>query len=369
MIAGTAVAADMPGKGVSVQPLKSSIAEETFQTVLVMKALEELGYDVQPIKEVEYAAAHVAIGNGDGTFLADHWDPLHVDFFNKAGGDKKIYREGVYSPGALQGYLIDKKTADKYGITNIGQLKDPKLAKLFDSNGDGTADLSGCNPGWGCEKVIEHQLDAFDLRKTVTHNQGSYSAIIADAIARYQAGEPILYYTWTPYWISGVLVPGKDVVWLNVPFSSLPGARKDVDTSLPDGSNYGFQANDQRIIANLEFAKANPAAAKLFSIMKVSANDISAQNLRHARRPRSRLPTSTVMPTPGSRRTARRSTAGSRKPARRPSKSVHDDIHGDGLAPSPFLSFVKPLYPRATRKAPAPSTSEQGFFVVRQHVA
>ena len=280
LIAGTAVAADMPGKGVTVQPLKSSIAEETFQTVLVMKALEELGYTVEPIKEVEYAAAHVAIGNGDGTFLADHWDPLHVDFFNKAGGDKKIFREGVYSPGALQGYLIDKKTSDKYGITNIGQLKDPKLAKLFDSNGDGTADLSGCNPGWGCEKVIEHQLDAFGLRKTVTHNQGSYSAIIADAIARYQAGQPILYYTWTPYWISGVLVPGKDVVWLNVPFSSLPGARKDVDTSLPDGSNYGFQANDQRIIANLEFAKANPAAAKLFSIMKLSANDISAQNLR-----------------------------------------------------------------------------------------
>jgi glycine betaine/proline transport system substrate-binding protein len=49
---------------------------------------------------------------------------------------------------------------------------------------------------------------------------------------------------------------------------------------LPDGSNYGFQANNQRIIANKEFAEANPAAAKLFSIMKLSANDISAQNLR-----------------------------------------------------------------------------------------
>jgi glycine betaine/proline transport system substrate-binding protein len=49
---------------------------------------------------------------------------------------------------------------------------------------------------------------------------------------------------------------------------------------LPDGSNYGFQANDQRIVANREFAEANPAAAKLFELMRVSANDISAQNLR-----------------------------------------------------------------------------------------
>lgn len=278
-VAGSALAQDMPGEGVTVTPLKSSIAEETFQTLLVMKALEELGYDVEDISELEYAAAHVAIGNGDGTFLADHWDPLHIDFFNAAGGDEKIYRKGVYSPGALQGYLIDKKTADEHNITDIGMLKDPEIAALFDNNGDGKADLTGCTPGWGCEQVIEHQLDAFELRDTVTHNQGSYSAIIADTITRYENGEPILYYTWTPYWVSGVLVPGEDVVWLEVPFSSLPGERADVDTALPDGSNYGFQANDQRIVANAEFAEANPAAAKLFEIMELSANDISAQNL------------------------------------------------------------------------------------------
>ncbi|WP_435685833.1 glycine betaine/L-proline ABC transporter substrate-binding protein ProX [Sedimenticola selenatireducens] len=279
-LGGTSLAADLPGKGVEVQPLKSSIAEETFQTLVVMKALEALGYEVKPIKEIEYAAGHIAIANGDATFLADHWDPLHVDFYNKAGGDEKLYREGVYSGGALQGYLIDKKTADKYGIKNVAQLKDPKIAKLFDSNGDGKADLAGCNPGWGCEKVIEHHLDAYGLRDTVVHNQGSYGAIIADTIARYKQGDSIFYYTWTPYWVSGVLVPGKDVVWLQVPFSSLPGARENVDTSLPDGSNYGFQANTQRIIANRAWAEANPAAAKLFSIMQLSNNDISAQNLR-----------------------------------------------------------------------------------------
>lgn len=279
-LGGTTLAADLPGKGIEVQPLKSSIAEETFQTLVVMKALEALGYEVKPIKEIEYAAGHIAIANGDATFLADHWDPLHVDFYNKAGGDEKLYREGVYSGGALQGYLIDKKTADKYGIKNVAQLKDPKIAKLFDSNGDGKADLAGCNPGWGCEKVIEHHLDAYGLRDTVVHNQGSYGAIIADTIARYKQGDSIFYYTWTPYWVSGVLVPGKDVVWLQVPFSSLPGARENVDTSLPDGSNYGFQANTQRIIANRAWAEANPAAAKLFSIMQLSNNDISAQNLR-----------------------------------------------------------------------------------------
>ncbi|MEF1312135.1 glycine betaine/L-proline ABC transporter substrate-binding protein ProX, partial [Vibrio mytili] len=195
------VAEDLPGKGVSVQPVQSTVAEETFQTLIVNRALEELGYDVKPTKEVDYNVAYTSIAEGDATFLAVYWYPLHSGKYEMAGGDDKFFTKGEYISGAAQGYLIDKKTAEKYNITNIGQLKDPKIAKLFDANDDGKADLTGCNPGWGCEMVIEHQLDSFGLRDTVTHNQGNYAAIIADTISRYKKGDPILYYTWTPYWV------------------------------------------------------------------------------------------------------------------------------------------------------------------------
>ncbi|WP_432288488.1 glycine betaine ABC transporter substrate-binding protein [Aminobacter sp. BA135] len=39
-------------------------------------------------------------------------------------------------------------------------------------DGNGKADLYGCEPGWGCERVIEHQLDAYGLRDTVEEKQG-----------------------------------------------------------------------------------------------------------------------------------------------------------------------------------------------------
>ncbi len=269
----------LPGEGISVQPVQSTVAEETFQTLIVNRALEALGYDVKDTKEVDYNVAYTSIAKGDATFLAVGWFPLHADKYTMSGGDEKFYRQGNYVSGAAQGYLIDKKTADKYGITNIGQLKDPKLAKLFDANDDGKADLTGCNPGWGCEMVIEEQLNAFELRDTVAHNQGNYAAIIADTISRYKKGDPILYYTWTPYWVSGVLVPGKDVVWLEVPFSALPGERKNVDTTLANGKNYGFEMNSMRIVANKAFAEKNPAAAKLFEVIKLNINDVSAQNM------------------------------------------------------------------------------------------
>jgi len=143
-------AADLPGKGITVKPAQSTISEETFQTLLVSRALEKLGYTVEKPSEVDYNVAYTTIAGDDATFIATNWQPLHDDMYKAAGGDNKFYRQGTYVSGAAQGYLIDKKTADQYHITNIEQLKDPKLAKLFDTNGDGKADLTGCTPGWGC---------------------------------------------------------------------------------------------------------------------------------------------------------------------------------------------------------------------------
>ena len=266
---------DKPGAGISIKGFHSPIAEEKFQTLILSRALEELGYDVQPILEVEYNAGYTAIAQNDIQWAAISWDPLHNDMFKNSGGGDTIIKLGKYISGAAQGYLMDKVTAEKYNIDTIDDLKDPKLAKLFDVTGDGKADLTGCQPGWGCEAVINHQLDAFDLRDTVNHVQGSYAAIISDTITRYKAGEPIVYYTWTPYWVSGVLVPNKDVVWLQVPHSAHP---QGTDTQLSNGENYGFNVNSERVIVNKAFAEANPAIKALFEVARLDINAVSAEN-------------------------------------------------------------------------------------------
>lgn len=277
LLTTAATAADLPGKGVTVQPIQSTISEETFQTLLVNKALEKLGYTVQETREVDYNVAYTTLAAGDATFMAVNWQPLHDDMYDAAGGDKLFYRQGDYVSGAAQGYLIDRKTAEQHHITNVEQLKDPEIAKLFDANGDGKADLAGCTPGWGCEAALNAQLKAYDLTNTVTHNQGNYAAMMADTITRYKEGKPILYYTWTPYWVSDVLVPGRDVLWLQVPFSVVPG-EPNGSTKLPNGKDYGFKVNTMHIVANRAWAEKNPAAAKLFAIMKLPLKDINAQN-------------------------------------------------------------------------------------------
>ncbi|MPS93650.1 glycine betaine/L-proline ABC transporter substrate-binding protein ProX [Comamonas sp.] len=277
--AGRKVTGDaLPGTGITVLPVKSALAEENFQTLLVMKALRQLGYTVKPWEELDYPLIHLSVANGDATFMANHWNPHHADFYQQAGGDAKLSRKGVYAAAAAQGYMIDRKTAEQYQITHIDQLKDPALAALFDIDGDGKANLIGPNAGWGGEAVVAHHIKAFGLENTVGYTQGNYPALIADTLARFKAGKPVLYYAWTPYWLSNVLRPGQEVVWLQVTRSSMPGVQAGTDTRLPNGRNYGFPLNNEHIVANKLWAEENPAAGRLFEIMQIPITDISRQN-------------------------------------------------------------------------------------------
>lgn len=275
LLTGTAQAQEMPGEGVTVRPVIGLIAEEYFQSRILFRALEDLGYEVAEPLETEIQTAHLAVGTGDADFYPIHWGTLHEAFFAESGGDDVLERVGPYVDGMLQGYLVDMASYEA-GITKVEQLTDPEVAARFDADGDGMADLAGCVPGWGCERIIEHHMDAYGLRDTVTHNQGSYNAIMADAIARYENGEPILYFTWTPYWVSGVLVPGEDVQWLEVPRTDLPDG-VEADTSFED-KNLGFAPDSTYVLTTDAFLEANPAAGALFDAVEIDVNDISAQN-------------------------------------------------------------------------------------------
>ena len=73
-----------------------------------------------------------------------------------------------------------------------------------------------------------------------------------------------------------MLVPGDNVQWLEVPYSSLPDDRTD-NTEF-EGKDLGFAVNELRVVGNHEFLAANPAAAKLFEVAELDINDVSAQN-------------------------------------------------------------------------------------------
>lgn len=276
-----AINPDLPGEGIKVKA--AYIGQEgKFVEEIVSLALAELGYQMAEFKQLEPPLIHTAISQGDLDYFSGYWHILFEDFFQASGGEDQLERVGTLVPNVLQGYQIDKKTAEKYNITNLAQLKDPEIAKLFDTDNDGKANLTGCNPGWGCEAVIEHHLKVYELEETVEHDQGSYEALIANTVARYRQGQPVLYYTWTPYWLGVELKPGEDVIWLEVPFTDLPGEQSKItaEGTSVDGKNLGFAVDKIQILANQQFIDANPAAKRLFEVIEIPLADINTQNQR-----------------------------------------------------------------------------------------
>jgi glycine betaine/proline transport system substrate-binding protein len=246
---------------------------------VIEEGLTALGYENNEMLTGNYPAIHLSIGQGDADYTAVHWKPLHNEFFANSGGDDALVRAGPMYTNAMQAYFIDIKTAEAHGITALEQMKDPAIAALFDTDGDGKANMTGCNPGWGCEKVIEHHLDAYELRDHINNDKGEYFALMADTIERFKADEPIFYSTWAPNWIMGTLQEGRDVVWLNAPFSSLPGDQ-GTDTEWADGRNPGFGVNDNYVLVNKDFAEANPMAMAFMNGLRLPIADLSLMMTR-----------------------------------------------------------------------------------------
>ncbi|MGF1460814.1 MAG: glycine betaine/L-proline ABC transporter substrate-binding protein ProX [Leptolyngbyaceae cyanobacterium] len=272
--------AALPGEGISVVPAYATL-EERFQTEIVNIGLENLGYDIESIREVDYTALFLDMSNENITFTPAHWSVNQAALFENSGGDEALERSGSIIEDSLQGYMIDKATADEYGITSIEQLSDPELAALFDTDGDGKANLIGCDAGWLCASIIDHHIQEYGLSDTVQQVQGKYVTLLADVTARYDQGQPVLYYTYTPFWLQNVLSDGEEVEWLSVPYTSLPEGQGDdltASETTVDGENLGFAVQDQMIVANQAFVDQNPAAAKFFELVKVSIADVNAQN-------------------------------------------------------------------------------------------
>jgi glycine betaine/proline transport system substrate-binding protein len=123
----------------------------------------------------------------------------------------------------------------------------------------------------------------------VRPSSAAYAAAMADAMGRFRNGEPVLFYTWTPSWVIGTLKPGEDVVWIEVPFSTLPGTQekfeadttvKNVAGCVDDPCEMGWPANDIRPVANSQFLEDNPAAKRLLEVMRIPLEDIAAQNAK-----------------------------------------------------------------------------------------
>lgn len=280
---------------VTVRLARASWDTGFMQAAIHQLLLEELGYDVtDPAEQTRDAATfYPALARGDLDLWANGWFPLHEIYLDSqlVTGQRvsePIEPVGTQVPaGARQGFLADRATAEDLGITSVADLADPDVAATFDDDGDGLADLLGCNEGWGCNLAIEDHLVQSDWGSQVEQVVGDYGDLMDEARRRVEAGEPVLFYTWTPNWTVDVMVPGEDVVWLEAP--PLPDEEADTTVDGLDGCatgadacQLGWPVNDIRAVGNRDFLDANPTIRRLLEVVEIPLQDIADQNARMA---------------------------------------------------------------------------------------
>ena len=264
-----------------------------MQAAIYAQLIGELGYTVSDPAEhtLNPNGFYPALASGQYDLWVNGWFPLHDIYLESetvAGLSTDLPIEPVgfqVRSGALQGYMIDKATADAMGITSMSQLADASVARVFDSDGDGLADLIGCNEGWGCNGVIDSHIAELDWGDNVEQVSGDYNDLVSGVIDRVAAGEPALFYAWTPNWTYEILTPGTDVVWLESP------ALEDEEDSTEvrglrgcasDPCNLGWAVSSIQAVANEDFLDDNTDIRKLLEVVSIPLDDIASQNARMA---------------------------------------------------------------------------------------
>lgn len=281
-----AIAQDQPGSGTEIIMAQPTWDTGWFHTEIFRQMLGELGYSVGEVLTLDNPAFYQSVAFGDVTMWVDGWFPIHNPYIPSFEGSAEII-SGVVTGGAMEGYLVDKATAEELDITSLEDFKRDDVKAAFDRDGDGRADMVACPPGWGCELTIEHHFNAYGLNEHVNLIKAGYAASMADAVAAYETGDPIFFYTWTPNWTVNELVPGEDVVWIEVPEVNLPeemadladaATREGVTGCVSDPCRLGFPANTIDAVVNSAFLEDNPSVRALLEAVEIPIEDVYAQN-------------------------------------------------------------------------------------------
>lgn len=273
-----------PGHGVVVKPARAAWSTGHFHGALIIKGLEELGYKVEQPVELTVPRFFEAAMSGEVDYWPNGWFPLHDPYMLATQNVEPVGY--ILHQEAIQGYAVDKKHAELLNIKSLDDFKRPEVIKAFDRNNDGKADFTNAPMGWATSTAIKAHIKAYGLQDHINIISAPYHQAMAENLKATREGESAFFYCWTPSWVVYKFVPGKDIMWINVPYNIPPKGstygKKDMTLSEVQGAvtdpiKLGFSVSDIRVVANSNFLKKNPAARKFLEVFSMPVCDLCQQ--------------------------------------------------------------------------------------------
>ncbi len=286
------------GDGREVRIGRANWSSGYIQAEIYRVILEQLGYAPTDPERFEHApdVAYWEMAKGVFDFWTNSWYPAH-DVWHTGQledgsmiGEHLVVLGTVVDEGGQQGFFIDRKTAFETGVRSIQDINDdPAIAAVFDSDGDGKAEIFGCPTDWTCDDIIEGMMLFYGWDNIEQRTDG-YDRMFEDAIARLDADQPVLMYTWAPtsYYFDADF--GNAVEWISahpdlvMDDSTIFGNARDAHMDQrPGGSarhciepcQLGWRQSQIQVTANADFIAAEPVLAELFQTVELSLAEVS----------------------------------------------------------------------------------------------
>lgn len=200
-------------------------------TAHVLKvALEsKLGLEVE-LKEGSNKAVFDAIDAGTMHVHPEAWLPNLDHLRRKYVLGKKTIKMHASGATGTQGMCVTKGTAERTGIKEIKELRDPEMAKKFDTDGDGKGEVWIGADGWGSTPIEQIRARSYGYDKTMNLRIMEEAPALAEVDAAVKAKKDIVFFCYTPHhmFAANELVrlsePSYDPnKWIIVPPSPTPG--------------------------------------------------------------------------------------------------------------------------------------------------
>lgn len=199
MLFGAATAADAQTK-VRIGDLNWTGPQATAAVIkaIIETRLKGEAEIVQGLSDQAIIAEGMDKGDGSVDVYTELWMPNQQAIWDK-------YIEGAKSVAHNKPYVGTEKlfvpayVADR--VKSIENLKDPQVAAMFDSDGNGKGEYWPGDAAWKSTKLWQVKFRDYGLAELWEPAVYSDATLKTQLEAAYTAQKPILFYYWTPEWL------------------------------------------------------------------------------------------------------------------------------------------------------------------------
>lgn len=141
-----------------------------------------------------------SMDKGDGSIDVhpDIWMPVQLNNWKRYVEENNTV--AVNKPyNGTQGMFVPYYLADK--ISSFADLANPRIASLFDKNGNGKGEYWAGDASWTSTKIWQVKFKSYGLDQLWEPEIISDTAFKTQLKIAYNNQKPILFYYWTPEWL------------------------------------------------------------------------------------------------------------------------------------------------------------------------